>query len=203
MTNRTWSRWLCALSVAIVAGWIAGSAAAQGGQAYKYKDERGRIHFTDNIYDIPAKFRSQVETRDMPAHIPQPGSAEEKQAPPPEGSIEASFQDGLQQGMGTSSLDPKQQQAFNEWIARWKWPFIGTSALNVLIALALIVHAFTQGHVGWGLLNFVVGVTTPVYLLIHVEQPIAARLGLLALYLSPFVVIATAGVQLAGALGQA
>jgi hypothetical protein len=200
MTNRTWTRLLCALSVAVVAGWLAGSASAQGGQAYKYKDDRGRVHFTDNIYDIPAKYRAQVETRDMPAHKPQPGSAEEKQAPPPEGSIAASFQDGLQQGMGTGSLDPKQQEALNAWMSRWAIPFFGTLALNVLIALGLIVHAFTTGHLGWGLANFFIGATTPFYLMIHVEQPMAARLGLLALYLSPFVVAGVAVVQLAGAL---
>jgi hypothetical protein len=200
MTNRTWTRLLCALSVAVVAGWLAGSASAQGGQAYKYKDDRGRVHFTDNIYDIPAKYRAQVETRDMPAQKPQPGSAEEKQAPPPEGSIAASFQDGLQQGMGTGSLDPKQQEALNAWMSRWAIPFFGTLALNVLIALGLIVHAFTTGHLGWGLANFFIGATTPFYLMIHVEQPMAARLGLLALYLSPFVVAGVAVVQLAGAL---
>src|SRR5688572_22536178 len=149
MTNRMPSRLFCALSVAVVAGWIAGSAAAQGGQAYKYKDDRGRVHFTDNVYDIPAKYRAQVETRDMPAQKPQPGSAEEKQAPPPEGSIAASFQDGLQQGMGTGALDAKQQEALNAWMGRWAIPFFGALALNVLIALGLIVHAFTQGHVGW------------------------------------------------------
>jgi hypothetical protein len=105
MMNRTLSRWLCALSVAVVAGWIAGSAAAQG-QAYKYKDDRGRVHFTDNLYDIPERYRAQVETREMPAVKPQPGSSEERQAPPPEGSMAASFQQGLQEGMGTDSLTP-------------------------------------------------------------------------------------------------
>ncbi len=200
MTNRKLSRWLCALSVAIVAGWVAGAAFAQGGQAYKYKDDRGRVHFTDNIYEIPPKYRAKAETRDMPVHVPEPGSREAAQAPPPEGSVAASFQDGLQQSMGTDSLTPQQQEALNAWMKRWVVPFIVTCALNFLIALGLVVHAFTQGHVGWGLANFFLGVTAPVYLMIHVEQSMAARLGLLLLYLSPGVVAGVAVVQLAGAL---
>lgn len=200
MTNRTLSRWLCALAVIVVAGWIAGAAFAQGGQAYKYKDDRGRVHFTDNIYDIPAKYRAQVETRDMPVHNPAPGSAEAAQAPPPEGSVAASFQEGLQQGMGTDSLSPKQQEALNGWMKRWTIPFIVTVVLNVLIALGLVVHAFTQGHVGWGLANFFLGVTTPVYLMMHLEQSMMTRLGLLLLYLSPGIIAGVAVFQLAGAL---
>jgi hypothetical protein len=200
MSKRTLSRWLCALSIAVVAGWIAGSAAAQGGQAYKYKDDRGRVHFTDNVYDIPAKYRAQVETRDMPTIKPPPGSAEEKQAPPPEGSIAASFQDGLQQGMGTGSLDPKQQEAVNAWMKRWAIPFFASVAINMLIALGLVVHAFMNSHVGWGLANFFLGVTAPVYLMMHVEQGIGTRLALLLLYLSPFAVMGVAVFQLAGAL---
>ena len=195
------SRWLCALSVALVAGWIAGAAFAQGGQAYKYKDDRGRVHFTDNLYDIPAKYRAQVETREMPAHVPEPGSAEAAQAAPPEGSVAASFQQGLEKGMGTDSLSPKQQEALNSWMKRWTIPFLATLAVNVLITFGLIIHAFTQGHVGWGLANFFIGVTTPVYLMMHVEQGAVARLGMLVLYLSPFLVIGMAVVQLAGALG--
>jgi hypothetical protein len=159
------------------------------------------VHFTDNLYDIPERYRAQVETREMPAVKPQPGSSEERQAPPPEGSMAASFQQGLQEGMGTDSLTPQQQEALNAWMARWAIPFFGTLALNVLVWLGLIVHAFTQGHVGWGLGNFFLGVTTPVYLMMHVEQSMASRLGLLALYLSPFFVMGAAIVSLAGAMG--
>jgi hypothetical protein len=136
----------------------------------------------------------------MPVHVPKPGSKEELQAPPPEGSVAASFQQGLQEGMGTDSLTPQQQETLNTWMKRWAIPFFGTIALNVLISLGLIVHAFTQGHVGWGLANFFLGVTTPVYLMMHVEKSMGLRLGLLALYLSPFFVMGGAIVQLAGAI---
>ncbi|MGH2899048.1 MAG: DUF4124 domain-containing protein, partial [Solirubrobacteraceae bacterium] len=69
-------------------GWLASDARAQ---AYKYKDERGHVHFTENLYEVPARYRSQVETRDMPVHVPPAGSAEAKSAPPAEGSVAASF----------------------------------------------------------------------------------------------------------------
>ena len=63
-----------------------------------------------------------------------------------------------------------------------------------------MIHAFNQGHVGWGLANFFLGVTTPVYLFVHVEQSLAVRFGLLALMFSPLVVAGMAVAQLASAL---
>ena len=57
-----------------------------------------------------------------------------------------------------------------------------------------------SGHVGWGLANFFLGFTTPIYLFVHVEQSVPVRLGLLALMLSPLVVIGMAVAQLASAL---
>jgi hypothetical protein len=63
-----------------------------------------------------------------------------------------------------------------------------------------VIHAFSQGAVGWGLANFFLGVTTPIYLMAKVEQGLATRLGLLFLMLSPVIVGIAAAVQLAGAL---
>jgi len=178
---------------------LAGLASDARAQAYKYKDERGHVHFTENLYDIPARYRSQVETRDMPVHVPAAGSPEAASAPPAEGSVAASFQQHLQDETG-QSFTPKQQEALNGWMKRWIWPIGVTVVLNMVISLGLVIHAFTQGHVGWGLANFFLGVTAPVYLMMHVEQSALTRVGLLALYLSPIVVVIVAAMQLAGAL---
>jgi hypothetical protein len=178
---------------------LAGLASDARAQAYKYKDERGHVHFTENLYDIPARYRSQVETREMPVHVPPAGSPEAKSAPPAEGSVAASFQHALQDETG-QSFSPKQQEAMNAWMGRWILPIVITVVVNMVISLGLVIHAFTQGHVGWGLANFFLGVTSPVYLMLHVEQPATARVGLLALYLSPIIVVIVAAMQLASAL---
>jgi len=199
MTRSTSLRRLFALSFLLLSlGWLASSAAAQ---AYKYKDDRGHVHFTENLYDVPAKFRSEVETRDMPVHVAPPGSAEAASAPPEEGSVAASFQQGLQEGMGGDTLTPKQQETMNGWMKRWTIPALVSLAVNVLVSLGLVIHAFSQGSVGWGLANFFLGVTTPVYLMMKVEQGLVTRLGLLTLMFSPVIVAGVAVAQLVSALG--
>ena len=197
MTRSRSLRVVVALSLVLSLVWLASSARAQ---AYKYKDDRGNIHFTENLHEIPAKYRSQVETRDMPVHVPEPGSAEEAAAAPEAGSVAASFQERIQAERG-QSLTPKQQTALNAWLARWTIPAVITIVLNLAISLGLVIHAFNQGHIGWGLANFFLGVSTPIYLMVHVEQSLMTRLGLLALMFSPLVVVGVAVAQLATALG--
>jgi len=197
MARSTSLRCLFALSLLLSLGWLASNAAAQ---AYKYKDDRGHIHFTENLYEIPVKYRSQVETREMPVHVPEPGSAEEAAAPPEEGSVAASFQERIQEQRG-QSFTPKQQAEMKAWMKRWTIPAVITVLLNFAISLGLVIHAFREGHTGWGLANFFLGVTTPIYLFVHVEQSTATKLGLLALMFSPAVVAGMAIAQLATALG--
>jgi hypothetical protein len=185
-----------ALSMVLSLAWLASSARAQ---AYKYKDDRGHVHFTENLHEIPAKYRSQIEMRDMPVHVPEPGSAEAAAAPPEQGSVAASFQQRIQDERG-QSLTTKQQAALNAWLSRWTIPAVITLLLNLAISLGLVIHAFKQGHIGWGLANFFLGVSTPVYLMVHVEQSLMTRLCLLALMLSPLIVAGVAVAQLATSL---
>jgi hypothetical protein len=189
-----------ALSLVLSLAWLASSARAQAyTQAYKYKDDRGHVHFTENLHEIPAKYRSQIETRDMPVHVPEPGSAEAAAAPPEQGSVAASFQQRIQDERG-QSLTTKQQASLNAWLSRWTIPAVITVLLNLAISLGLVIHAFKQGHIGWGLANFFLGVSTPVYLMVHVEQSLMTRLCLLALMLSPLIVAGVAVAQLASSL---
>jgi hypothetical protein len=165
-------------------------------QAYKYKDQNGHVHFTEDYYQIPERFRSQVETRAMPTHV-DPNAPAAARAEP--GTAEASFEQGVRQGMG-GNLTVKQEDALHAWIDRWKWPFIAGLVANWIIALSMVIHAFVQGRVGWGLANFFIGITSPFYLMIHLEQSALVRLGLLALYLAPMVIGGMAGADLASSL---
>jgi uncharacterized protein DUF4124 len=171
--------------------------AAEGrAQAYKYKDANGHVHFTENIYEIPEKYRSQVETRDMPAHV-DPNEAAKQGSN--DAVVETSVEDTLRHGLGRD-LTIKQQDMLHAWFEKWKWIALASLVVNTLIALAMVVHAFVSGHIGWGLANFFIGVSSPVYLMLHLEQPIAVRGGLLLLYLAPFVVLGMAMSELVSAL---
>jgi hypothetical protein len=180
---------------------LGGGACEAEAQAYKYKDDNGHVHFTENLYEVPEKYRKRVETRDMPAHRAEPGSPEAaaEAAAPAEGSVAASFEDGVRSGLGRD-LTIKQQDALHLWMAKWKWPFIGALLVNCLIALCLVIHALVQGHILWGLANFFVGVTSPFYLVIHLEQSPPVKAVLLLLYLSPIIVVAIAVSELVSTL---
>src|SRR5262245_5402901 len=193
MKTRTLTRsvWLVALACGL--GLVAPDARAQ---AYKYKDAQGHVHFTENIYEVPERYRSQVETRDMPTLADPMADAKKAE----EGTVAASFEDGLRQGLGRN-LTVKQDEAVHAWAKKWAIPFIATFALNMLIGLGMVVHAFVQGKVGWGLANFFIGVSSPFYLMMHVEGSQVMRFGLLALYLSPFVVMFMAIGEISRALG--
>jgi uncharacterized protein DUF4124 len=165
-------------------------------QAYKYKDSNGHVHFTEDYYQIPERYRSQVETREMPVHV-DPNAP--KADAGPQNAAAASFEAGMKQNMG-GNLTTKQEEALHAWVGRWLWPFVAAMVVNFIIALSMVIHAFVQGRIGWGLANFFIGVSSPFYLMMHLEQSLGARLGLLLLYLSPMIVAAMAGSDLAHVL---
>jgi Domain of unknown function (DUF4124) len=164
-------------------------------QAYKYKDSNGHVHFTEDYYQVPERYRGQVETREMPTRI-DPNAPSEEAEP---GTAKASVEGIARQSMG-GNMTVQQKKAFDAWLARWMWPFIAGVVANCIIALSMVIHAFVQGRIGWGLANFFIGVSSPFYLMIHLEQSVPVRLGLLLLYLSPMIVGGMAGVELARAL---
>jgi clan AA aspartic protease (TIGR02281 family) len=61
------------------------------GETYKWVDEKGTVHFTDDISTIPEKFRQDVEERKVPKETPakekkeKPISSPLPKAPQPEG----------------------------------------------------------------------------------------------------------------------
>ena len=47
-------------------------APASHGEMYKWVDERGAVHFTDDVSNIPEKYRGDAETRKSPKETPTP-----------------------------------------------------------------------------------------------------------------------------------
>jgi uncharacterized protein DUF4124 len=192
MTYRAGSKVLV-LALLLGIGFAAGVARAQ---AYKYKDDQGHVHFTQDLYDIPEKYRAHAETREMPTLAdPNADKAKEKDT-----AVATSFEDGLRHGLG-KDLTVKQQDLLRDWIARWTLPAIAAVLLNTIIALALAVHAFVSGKIVWGLANLFIGVSSPFYAVLQLEQPVVVRGGILLLYLAPFVVMGMAMSELVHLLG--
>ena len=177
------SRVVLVLAIAVGLSFAAVHAHAQ---AYKWKDANGHIHFTENYYEVPEKYRKNIETREMPTQVGDPTA----EGAEPDAS-EIAFQDGVR-SMSGRDLTVKQQEQFDAWWKTWgmTWIIAGGLSLvaNLVIHLGLVVHALINGRVGWGIANFIIGISTPIYLMVHVEQSMGARLGMLALYLSPGIV---------------
>src|SRR5258705_1640694 len=172
MKRRTLTLSVLTVALAFACGLFAANARAQ---AYKYKDAQGHIHFTENIYEVPEKQRAKVETREMPVVV-------DPNAPvaPKEGTVAASFENQVRQGLDRN-LTVKQDEAVHAWAAKWAIPFYATLALNVLIALGMVVHAFLQGKIGWGLAKFFVGVSSTFYLMVPPVGSAMMRVRLLGL----------------------
>ncbi len=147
-------------------------------EAFKYVDDAGRVRFTDNLSAVPPKYRDQVETRKTAA----PASSRSSRG----GRDEL---DGMERFLVTAFAaiveddgDPLtyvERRAVEDWAADWGWAALWASALSTLIMLGLVVHAFAADRKLWGVANFILGFTTIPYLFIHVEQPMAIRLGML------------------------
>ncbi|HTO71879.1 MAG TPA: DUF4124 domain-containing protein [Myxococcota bacterium] len=169
---------------------FAGLAAREArAQAYKYKDEQGHVHFTENLYDIPEKYRAKLETREMPTRVDPNEAAKQGQN---DAIAETSVEDTVRQVRG-KDLTIKQQDALAKWWKTygWTWVIVGGVAFlaHLVIHFSMVIHAFLNKNLGWGLSNLLLGVTSPFYLMTHLEQPIGVRLGLLFIYLAPGVIL--------------
>jgi len=59
------------ISLIIVAGLLLYSATAFGQEVYRWVDEKGNIHFTDDLTLVPEKYRGQVQQK-APSNEPPP-----------------------------------------------------------------------------------------------------------------------------------
>mgnify|MGYP006270071921 FL=1 len=52
------------------------------GEMYKWVDEKGTVHFTDDVSTIPEKFRQDVEERESPKKTATPETKEKPTSSP-------------------------------------------------------------------------------------------------------------------------
>jgi hypothetical protein len=75
------------LGLFILAGLLISSVGALGQEAYRWVDEKGTIHFADDLSQIPEKYLDQVQKKKFPqepappAPIPSPAPAAGRAAP--------------------------------------------------------------------------------------------------------------------------
>jgi clan AA aspartic protease (TIGR02281 family) len=63
------------------------------GQVYKWVDEKGTIHFADDLSNIPENYRTEVETLKTPKELP---SSEKREKPSPPSTVKTSRVEGVE-----------------------------------------------------------------------------------------------------------
>lgn len=58
-----------------------------GQEFYRWTDETGAVHFTDNLYSIPEKYRGDAQKRVQPANRPPPSAGEAPSRPAAAGGV--------------------------------------------------------------------------------------------------------------------
>ncbi len=166
-------------------------------QAYSYRDDRGRVHYTDNPASVPARFRGRVEERIM---RPIPGLAPSTEAEAANDGIASEFKTEFlreffaqvnadRKNRGIAPLSLQQRQSFESWIDTWMTPLIAAYALSLLMTLSLLIHGLMNSHIGWALAGFFLWIPQPFYVLLHVaEDSVPLRVFVFLLVMAPLAI---------------
>ncbi len=65
----------------IIAGLLFSSVLAFGQEVYRWEDEKGTVHFADDLASVPERYRDQVQKKVAPQ---EPSPSRPPSAPPPE-----------------------------------------------------------------------------------------------------------------------
>lgn len=184
---------VCLLLVLWLGALALGPASDAGAQAYTWEDDRGRRHFTDNPGAVPARYRSQIEERDMPVLPTARGSAAPASDRGEPSEFTREFLDEIfaqldeqRRGAQQPALTRQQKQRMEGWATTWLVPLIVSSVLSFVLGIGIVIHGFATGHIGWALANLFLYVTQPFYVMLHVfEENVGPRIILLVLVLVP------------------
>jgi hypothetical protein len=156
----------CLLLLALVPALLLGGASTLHAQAYRWQDEEGRIHFTDDPGAVPARFRTQVEQLELPE--PAGGA-------PQSTSATAGAADGTnaQVAEALGQLWPdvpaaKRQALVEVVLDRLLLVLIGLG-LHTLATLAMFGHALASGRRLWAAGNLLLPFIPPLYVLLELD----------------------------------
>ncbi|MEW6775292.1 MAG: DUF4124 domain-containing protein [Bdellovibrionota bacterium] len=147
---------------------------------YRWTDGKGEQHYTNDKGAIPAEYLGNaeiVETKPLQAEqatssspgVPAPTAAPETPTGGPDWAHEAAR--GINKELERIGKDPLTEKEVSEMeglAERWGMGILVSLAVSLLTWLGLVIHAFATGRIGWGLANLLLGITAPIYAIIHV-----------------------------------
>ena len=156
--------------VLVLALWVllAGASGAHA-QTYRWQDEQGRIHFTDDPSDVPPRFRTQVEQLELPGPTHAPGQAAAPQPAPSasDGWMAQAVDDAVRLQFPKLPTGKRQQVA--SAILDYLLPVLVGLAVHTLATLAMFGHAIANRRPLWAAGNLLVFFVPPLYALLALE----------------------------------
>ncbi len=147
---------------------------------YRWTDGVGEQHYTNDKGAIPAEYLASaetVETKPLQAEQAAPSSSGEPASPaapetPTEGPDWAhEAAQGINKELERAGKEPLTEKEVSEMeglAERWGMGILASLAVSLLTWLGLVIHAFATGRIGWGLANLILGITAPIYAILHV-----------------------------------
>jgi hypothetical protein len=149
-----WGLW-----TALGLGLAIAVASPAGAQVYTWEDDRGRIHMTDDEHQIPARYRKQVQTREM---APSPASAGGKPAPD---SVSGALRAGLIDAVDAHFTEvPRDKRGvIVNVLMEWLWTIVIAGVLCSIATACMFFHACASHRPLWAIAHFFLGFTVPIY----------------------------------------
>ncbi len=199
---------LAIASVAVRVGAL-GATPDASAEAWRYTDERGVVHFTDQPAKVPERYQEQLESfeieqgRKSPPQGSPPTAEARGEPPTPEPRELSAFEERLL-AQAQGHLDVAEMQALAGWLQTWGVAFVLSGIPCGLVVLACFVHTLLRRRFVWTLVNFFFGAfSVPFYILLRLDPlGVPARIGVLLLWCAPIVVGTLSMVSLAGRIGM-
>ncbi len=174
------------------------AAADTSGDAWRYTDERGVIHFTDNLGTVQSRHRESLERVEIQPPAPPTPKARVAAKPAAGRDAAASSDDAMspvvariaETAGANGGFSPQDIEKLEVWLNTWGLAYLASGVPWGIVIFAVGFHALRRRRYLWA-----VGATVfwpigiPLYLLLRYDTlGMPARAGMLAVWTLPFIV---------------
>jgi len=165
---------LCAALVLGLAIWSPPQPASA--EMYSYRDEQGKMHFTDQPHSIPKRYRSQTQERAEDGSVKEVGSSLLDAAGRTDavgnqmtGALIKTI-NKLRSNKNLYPLGPSQRYELRQFTNERLTLLLVSGLVLTLAAIGFGIHGFMTAHPGWAIANLMLVVTVPIYVAFHVAN---------------------------------
>ena len=194
-----------ALAAATGLAALAGFAVPAAADAWRYTDERGGVHFTDQPSNVPERYQASLKRISMQSRPKgdgesgAPEAAREVEAPPVDHraadpaerprELSALEERLLAQASGDFDTEQMEEQ-IQGWVDTWGIAFMLSGIPWAVVIFGCWIHTLQRRRFVWMITNVMFwGVSIPLYILLRLDPlGVPARVGILVLWCAPLVV---------------